>query len=129
MEEILYLNTKDILGTDIEITNIPITYVNSVNYLTKRYCKVRNVNDGSIIKFHLDERDNTFDIIEDDYISDFIQTKFNEFKSSDFRYETGYFTGKHILLKDFLNFLKAETRNKLIDSIINEEQKDTKTQN
>jgi hypothetical protein len=78
----------------------------------------------------VDERFNELDFIYDERPNDpfnhvnqsteYLKQKYNELKSTDFRYKSGdgYEGSKTIYLEEFINFLKLENRETIINNIL-----------
>lgn len=93
-----------------------------------RKCKV--VTNEQSFDLIFDERFNEIDFIYNDnpddpfkysnILSDYLTFKFNQLKSTDFRYrlDEGIEGTKRIRLEDYINFLKKENRDLLINSIL-----------
>lgn len=92
-------------------------------------------NDEDVFYMILDERYNELDFqynpkfeLNDPQnvknVSVYLKMKFDELKSSDFRYNYNYGNGyegtKNIYLEDFLTFLKNENREIIINNLLNE---------
>jgi len=92
-----------------------------------RRCLVET--DHSSFKMLFDERFNEIDFIYSDnpddpfkysnHIGKYLRSKFELFKSSDFRFrmDSGI-EGKQMWLEDFINFLKLENRETIINNIL-----------
>ena len=103
--------------------NDPVTSLEDV-----RKCKV--VTNEQSFDLIFDERFNEIDFIYNDnpddpfkysnILSDYLTFKFNQLKSTDFRYrlDEGIEGTKSIRLEDYINFLKKENRDLLINSIL-----------
>jgi hypothetical protein len=122
----------------IQNQNIELLYddVNTVdkNIRAVREVRVLSKNESLTITFSgimmVDERFNELDFIYNDkpndpfhYINqstEYLKKKYNELKSTDFRYKSGdgYEGSKTIHLEDFINFLKLENRETIINNIL-----------
>jgi hypothetical protein len=104
-----------------------------VNTLGSRIREVREVrvltsNDVFIMMF--DERFNELDFVYTDKPNDpfsyinqsakYLKEKFEELKSTDFRYKSGdgYEGSKTLYLEDFITYLKSENRETIINNIL-----------
>ena len=92
-----------------------------------REVKVLTTNDSFIVMF--DERFNELDFIYEknnnsfDCVkksSEFLKEKFDDLKSTDFRYKSGdgYDGSKILYLEDFITYLKSENRELTINKIL-----------
>ena len=112
--------------------NIDLLY-DDVNTISSRIREVREVrvitsNDVFIMMF--DERFNELDFIYDEKPNDpfnhvnqsanYLKEKFNDLKSTDFRYKSGdgYEGSKILYLEDFITYLKSENRETIINNIL-----------
>jgi hypothetical protein len=91
--------------------------------------EVRVINSNESLIMMVDERFNELDFIYNDRPNDpflynqsteYLKKKYNELKSTDFRYKSGdgYEGSKTIHLEDFINFLKLENREIIINNIL-----------
>ena len=116
----------------IQNQNIELLY-DDVNTIDKTIREVREVkvltkNEQFIMMF--DERFNDLDFIYNDKPNDpfnyinqssiYLKEKFNELKSTDFRYNSGdgYEGSKILYLEDFITYLKLENRETIINNIL-----------
>ena len=68
------------------------------------------------INFAYTEPDDPFN---QSLVGNYLKSKFEQFKLSDFRYRTGDgFESMSMKLEDFINFLKTENREKIINEVI-----------
>ena len=112
--------------------NIDLLY-DDVNTISSRIREVREVrvitsNDVFIMMF--DERFNELDFIYDEKPNDpfnhvnqsanYLKEKFNDLKSTDFRYKSGdgYEGSKILYLEDFITYLRSENRETIINNIL-----------
>ena len=103
--------------------NDPVTNLEDV-----RKCMV--ISNKQSFELLLDERFNEIDFIYNDSpddpfkysntISEYLKFKFNQLKSTDFRYrlDQGIEGTERIRLEDYIGFLKKENRDLLINSIL-----------
>jgi hypothetical protein len=92
--------------------------------------EVRVLTNNDVFVMMVDERFNELDFIYDERPNDpfnhvnksaeYLKQKYNELKSTDFRYKSGdgYEGSKTIHLEDFINFLKLENREIIINNIL-----------
>ena len=92
--------------------------------------EVRVLTNNDVFVMMVDERFNELDFIYDERPNDpfnhvnkfaeYLTKKYNELKSTDFRYKSGdgYEGSKTIYLEDFINFLKLENRETIINNIL-----------
>lgn len=116
----------------IQNQNIELLYddVNTVDKNIRAVREVRVINSNESLIMMVDERFNELDFIYNDkpndpfhYINqstEYLKKKYNELKSTDFRYKSGdgYEGSKTIHLEDFINFLKLENREIIINNIL-----------
>ncbi len=110
----------DLLYDDVNIIDRTIRGVREVRVLTK---------DSQFIMM-VDERFNELDFVYNDkpndpfsYVnesSNYLKQKFEELKSTDFRYKSGdgYEGSKILYLEDFITYLKSENRETIINNIL-----------
>jgi hypothetical protein len=112
--------------------NIELLY-NDINTIDRTIRGVREIgvltNKGVFVMM-VDERFNELDFIYDERPNDpfnhvnqsteYLKQKYNELKSTDFRYKSGdgYEGSKTIYLEEFINFLKLENRETIINNIL-----------
>jgi len=92
--------------------------------------EVRVLTSKDVFVMMADERFNELDFIYDERPNDsfnhvnkfaeYLKQKYSELKSTDFRYKSGdgYEGSKTIYLEDFINFLKLENREIIINNIL-----------
>ena len=92
--------------------------------------EVRVLTNNDVFVMMVDERFNELDFIYDERPNDpfnhvnksaeYLKQKYSELKSTDFRYKSGdgYEGSKTIYLEDFINFLKLENREIIINNIL-----------
>ena len=112
--------------------NIDLLY-NDVNTLGTRIREVREVRvltSDDIFIMMVDERFNELDFIYSEKLIDpfshvnqsaeYLKQKYNELKSTDFRYKSGdgYEGSKILYLEDFITYLKSENRETIINNIL-----------
>lgn len=117
----------------IQIGHINIHYNNrllSTSISEVRRCFIKSEN--SEFEMLFDERFNEIDFVFSDKPQDpfdyenqsakYLKIKFNELKSKDFRYKSGsgYEGTKTMYLEDFIQFLKSENRNLVLNEILKE---------
>ena len=117
----------------IQIGHINIHYNNrllSTSIREVRRCFIKSEN--SEFEMLFDERFNEIDFVFSDKPQDpfdyenqsakYLKIKFNELKSKDFRYKSGsgYEGTKTMYLEDFIQFLKSENRNLVLNEILKE---------
>jgi len=110
----------DLLYDDVNTIGSRIREVREVRVLTK---------DSQFIMM-VDERFNELDFVYNDkpnypfsYVNksaEYLKEKFNELKSTDFRYKSGdgYEGYKTLYLEDFITYLKSENRETIINNIL-----------
>lgn len=110
----------DLLYDDVNTLGTRIREVREVRVLTK---------DSQFVMM-VDERFNELDFVYNDkpndpfnYInqsSEYLKQKYNELKSTDFRYKSGdgYDGSKILYLEDFITYLKSENRETIINNIL-----------
>jgi hypothetical protein len=112
--------------------NIDLLY-DDVNWIGSRIREVREVRvltkDSQFIMM-IDERFNELDFVYNDKPNDpfnysnqsaeYLKQKYNELKSTDFRYKSGdgYEGSKTLYLEDFITYLKLENREIIINNIL-----------
>jgi len=104
--------------------------VNTIDRTIRGVREVRVLTKDSQFIMMVDERFNELDFIYDERPNDpfnhvnksaeYLKQKYNELKSTDFRYKSGdgYEGSKTIHLEDFINFLKLENREIIINNIL-----------
>lgn len=112
--------------------NIDLLY-DDVNNLASRILEVREVRvltSNDVFIMMVDERFNELDFIYDEKTTDpfnhvnqssnYLKEKYNELKSTDFRYKSGdgYEGSKVLYLEDFITYLKSENREIIINNIL-----------
>lgn len=112
--------------------NIDLLY-DDVNNLDSRILEVREVRvltSNDVFIMMVDERFNELDFIYDEKTTDpfnhvnqssnYLKEKYNELKSTDFRYKSGdgYEGSKVLYLEDFITYLKSENREIIINNIL-----------
>jgi len=117
----------------IQIGHINIHYNNrllNTSIREVRRCFIKSEN--SEFEMLFDERFNEIDFVFSDKPQDpfdyenqsakYLKIKFNELKSKDFRYKSGsgYDGTKTMYLEDFIQFLKSENRNLVLNEILKE---------
>ena len=116
----------------IQNQNIELLYddVNTVDKNIRAVREVRVINSNESLIMMVDERFNELDFIYNDKPNDpfsyvnqsteYLKEKFKELKSTDFRYKSGdgYEGSKTIHLEDFINFLKLENIETIINNIL-----------
>jgi hypothetical protein len=92
--------------------------------------EVRVLTSDDIFIMMVDERFNELDFIYSEKIIDpfsyanqsaeYLKKKYNELKSTDFRYKSGdgYEGSKILYLEDFITYLKSENRETIINNIL-----------
>jgi hypothetical protein len=112
--------------------NIDLLYddVNTVGSRIREVREVRVLTKDSQFIMMFDERFNELDFIYNDqpnnpfnYVNtstEYLKQKFNELKSTDFRYKSGdgYEGSKILYLEDFITYLKSENRELTINKIL-----------
>lgn len=95
--------------------------------------EVRVITPDDVFIMMFDERFNELDFVYNDkpndpfsYVnksSEYLKQKFKELKSTDFRYKSGdgYEGSKTLYLEDFINYLKSESRETIINKILENE--------
>jgi len=104
--------------------------VNTIDRTIRGVREVRVLTKDSQFIMMVDERFNELDFIYDERPNDpfnhvnksaeYLKQKYSELKSTDFRYKSGdgYEGSKTIHLEDFINFLKLENREIIINNIL-----------
>lgn len=110
----------DLLYDDVNTLGTRIREVREVRVLTK---------DSQFVMM-VDERFNELDFVYNDKPNDpfnyvnqsaeYLKQKYNELKSTDFRYKSGdgYDGSKILYLEDFITYLKSENRETIINNIL-----------
>lgn len=112
--------------------NIDLLYddVNTIGSRIREVREVRVLTSNEVFIMMVDERFNELDFIYDDRPNDpfsyvnqsteYLKQKFNELKSTDFRYKSGdgYEGSKILYLEDFITYLKSENRETIINNIL-----------
>ena len=116
----------------IPIQNIELLYndVNTIDRTIRGVREIRVLTNKGVFVMMVDERFNELDFIYDERPNDpfnhvnqsteYLKQKYNELKSTDFRYKSGdgYEGSKTIYLEEFINFLKLENRETIINNIL-----------
>ena len=112
--------------------NIDLLYddVNTMGIRIREVREVRVLTSDDIFIMMVDERFNELDFIYSEKIIDpfsyanqsaeYLKKKYNELKSTDFRYKSGdgYEGSKILYLEDFITYLKSENRETIINNIL-----------
>ena len=112
--------------------NIDLLYddVNTMGIRIREVREVRVLTSDDIFIMMVDERFNELDFIYSEKIIDpfsyanqsaeYLKQKYNELKSTDFRYKSGdgYEGSKILYLEDFITYLKSENRETIINNIL-----------
>jgi hypothetical protein len=112
--------------------NIDLLYddVNTIGSRIREVREVRVITNNDVFIMMVDERFNELDFIYNDKPNDpfnhsnqsaeYLKKKYNELKSTDFRYKSGdgYDGSKILYLEDFITYLKSENRETIINNIL-----------
>lgn len=112
--------------------NIDLLYddVNTLGTRIREVREVRVLTPDDIFIMMVDERFNELDFIYSEKLIDpfsyvnqsaeYLKQKYNELKSTDFRYKSGngYDSSKILYLEDFITYLKSENRETIINNIL-----------
>jgi hypothetical protein len=112
--------------------NIDLLYddVNTIGSRIREVREVRVLTSNEVFIMMVDERFNELDFIYDDRPNDpysyvnqsaeYLKEKYNELKSTDFRYKSGdgYEGSKILYLEEFITYLKSENRETIINNIL-----------
>lgn len=112
--------------------NIDLLYddVNTMGTRIREVREVRVLTSDDIFIMMVDERFNELDFIYSEKLIDpfshvnqsaeYLKQKYNELKSTDFRYKSGdgYEGSKILYLEDFITYLKSENRETIINNIL-----------
>jgi hypothetical protein len=113
-------------------TGIDLLYddVNTIGSRIREVREVRVITSNDVFIMMFDERFNELDFIYDEKPTDpfshvnqsanYLKEKFNDLKSTDFRYKSGdgYEGSKIIYLEDFITYLRSENRETIINNIL-----------
>lgn len=116
----------------IHSPNIDLLYddVNTIGSRIREVREVRVLTNNDTFIMMVDERFNELDFIYNDKPNDpfnysnqsaeYLKKKYNELKSTDFRYKSGdgYEGSKILYLEDFITYLKSENRETIINNIL-----------
>ena len=104
--------------------------VNTIGSRIREVREVRVITNNDVFIMMVDERFNELDFIYNDkpnypfsYVNqsaEYLKNKYNELKSTDFRYKSGdgYEGSKTLYLEDFITYLKSENRETIINNIL-----------
>ena len=112
--------------------NMDLLYddVNTIGSRIREVREVRVITNNDVFIMMVDERFNELDFIYNDkpnypfsYVNqsaEYLKNKYNELKSTDFRYKSGdgYEGSKTLYLEDFITYLKSENRETIINNIL-----------
>jgi len=116
----------------IHTQNIELLYndTNTIDKTIRGVREVRVLTNKGVFVMMVDERFNELDFIYDERPNDpfnhvnqsaeYLKQKYNELKSTDFRYKSGdgYDGSKILYLEDFITYLKSENRETIINNIL-----------
>lgn len=116
----------------IHTQNIELLYndTNTIDKTIRGVREVRVLTNKGVFVMMVDERFNELDFIYDErpndpfnhvnQSSEYLKQKYNELKSTDFRYKSGdgYEGSKTIHLENFITYLKSENRETIINNIL-----------
>ena len=112
--------------------NIDLLYddVNTLGTRIREVREVRVLTSDDLFIMMVDERFNELDFIYSEnpidpfscvnQSAEYLKQKYNELKSTDFRYKSGdgYDGSKILYLEDFITYLKSENRETIINNIL-----------
>ena len=112
--------------------NIELLYndINTIDRTIRGVREIRVLTNKGVFVMMVDERFNELDFIYDErpndpfnhvnQSSEYLKQKYNELKSTDFRYKSGdgYEGSKTIHLENFITYLKSENRETIINNIL-----------
>ena len=116
----------------IHTQNIELLYndTNTIDRTIRGVREVRVLTNKGVFVMMVDERFNELDFVYNDkqndpfnysnQSSEYLKQKYNELKSTDFRYKSGdgYEGSKILYLEDFITYLKSENRETIINNIL-----------
>ena len=116
----------------IHTQNIELLYndTNTIDRTVRGVREVRVLTNKGVFVMMVDERFNELDFVYNDkqndpfnysnQSSEYLKQKYNELKSTDFRYKSGdgYEGSKILYLEDFITYLKSENRETIINNIL-----------
>jgi hypothetical protein len=126
-EEDFYENKLFIVEHNAQLLyDSPLFQQNQNQAIRQQVRRVRLIYPNRTCLIYLDERFNdleirtTYALYRSDDVIDYLIDKYQELKNSDFRYKRGdgYEGDKSIYLEDFIEYLKIQNRDKIIEKVL-----------